>query len=216
MTSRSVSRVSLRHLPATGEARATQPRHGATGHPWSLRRPSRAHRAALLTETDRAVGRPTSTNVRQAPPWGMAGARPSQRDGRCHVPLGRGSQRFSVTRPLEHRNIVGRRRRGVGSHHHVLTQPPWQGTELRRSVAPCRRDRPVGIVGAGGVGARHARTLAGFHDVQIVGSCAPVLAPPRHSLDSRRAGPPRLHRSPRRRTGRRLARTARRRPTSRC
>jgi predicted dehydrogenase len=34
----------------------------------------------------------------------------------------------------------------------------------------------VGLVGAGGVGARHARTLAGFDDVELVGVCDPVLA----------------------------------------
>jgi predicted dehydrogenase len=34
----------------------------------------------------------------------------------------------------------------------------------------------VGLVGAGGVGARHARTLAGFDDVDLVGICDPVAA----------------------------------------
>jgi len=34
----------------------------------------------------------------------------------------------------------------------------------------------VGLVGAGGVGARHARTLAGFADVELVGICDPVTA----------------------------------------
>jgi myo-inositol 2-dehydrogenase / D-chiro-inositol 1-dehydrogenase len=34
----------------------------------------------------------------------------------------------------------------------------------------------VGLVGAGGVGARHARTLAGFDDVDLVGICDPVEA----------------------------------------
>ncbi|MCW2537554.1 MAG: putative dehydrogenase [Modestobacter sp.] len=34
----------------------------------------------------------------------------------------------------------------------------------------------VGLVGAGGVGARHARTLAGFDDVQLVGVCDPDAA----------------------------------------
>jgi myo-inositol 2-dehydrogenase / D-chiro-inositol 1-dehydrogenase len=32
----------------------------------------------------------------------------------------------------------------------------------------------VGLVGAGGVGARHARTLAGFEDVDLVAICDPV------------------------------------------
>jgi myo-inositol 2-dehydrogenase/D-chiro-inositol 1-dehydrogenase len=32
----------------------------------------------------------------------------------------------------------------------------------------------VGLVGAGGVGARHARTLAGFDDVELVAICDPV------------------------------------------
>ena len=31
----------------------------------------------------------------------------------------------------------------------------------------------VGLIGAGGVGARHARTLAGFGDVELVGICDP-------------------------------------------
>lgn len=35
----------------------------------------------------------------------------------------------------------------------------------------------VGLVGAGGVGARHARTLGGFHDVDLVAVCDPVAAP---------------------------------------
>nr|WP_220036004.1 Gfo/Idh/MocA family oxidoreductase [Modestobacter versicolor] len=34
----------------------------------------------------------------------------------------------------------------------------------------------VGVVGAGGVGARHARTLAGLPDVEVVGICDPVPA----------------------------------------
>ena len=34
----------------------------------------------------------------------------------------------------------------------------------------------VGLVGAGGVGARHARTLAGFDDVDLVAVCDPVAA----------------------------------------
>jgi myo-inositol 2-dehydrogenase / D-chiro-inositol 1-dehydrogenase len=34
----------------------------------------------------------------------------------------------------------------------------------------------VGLVGAGGVGARHARTLAGFDDVDLVAICDPVAA----------------------------------------
>jgi myo-inositol 2-dehydrogenase / D-chiro-inositol 1-dehydrogenase len=34
----------------------------------------------------------------------------------------------------------------------------------------------VGLLGAGGVGARHARTLAGFDDVDLVGICDPVTA----------------------------------------
>jgi predicted dehydrogenase len=32
----------------------------------------------------------------------------------------------------------------------------------------------AGLVGAGAVGARHARTLAGFHDVELVGICDPA------------------------------------------
>jgi myo-inositol 2-dehydrogenase/D-chiro-inositol 1-dehydrogenase len=34
----------------------------------------------------------------------------------------------------------------------------------------------IGLVGAGGVGARHARTLAGFDDVDLVAICDPVAA----------------------------------------
>jgi myo-inositol 2-dehydrogenase / D-chiro-inositol 1-dehydrogenase len=34
----------------------------------------------------------------------------------------------------------------------------------------------VGLLGAGGVGARHARTLAGFDDVELVAVCDPVAA----------------------------------------
>src|SRR3954462_10335110 len=34
----------------------------------------------------------------------------------------------------------------------------------------------VGLVGAGGVGARHARTLAGCDDVDLVAICDPVAA----------------------------------------
>jgi myo-inositol 2-dehydrogenase/D-chiro-inositol 1-dehydrogenase len=39
----------------------------------------------------------------------------------------------------------------------------------------------VGLLGAGGVGARHARTLAGFADVELVGICDPD-APARDAL----------------------------------
>ena len=34
----------------------------------------------------------------------------------------------------------------------------------------------IGLVGAGGVGARHARTLAGFDDVELVAVCDPDTA----------------------------------------
>src|SRR4051794_41769709 len=32
----------------------------------------------------------------------------------------------------------------------------------------------LGLIGAGAVGARHARTLAGFEDVELVGICDPA------------------------------------------
>jgi myo-inositol 2-dehydrogenase / D-chiro-inositol 1-dehydrogenase len=41
---------------------------------------------------------------------------------------------------------------------------------------PARMGVRVGLVGAGAVGARHARTLAAFDDVEVAGVCDPVAA----------------------------------------
>src|SRR4051794_41765592 len=50
-----------------------------------------------------------------------------------------------------------------------------QGPGERAQAAPRPTDMTVkvGLVGAGAVGTRHARTLAGFDDVELVGICDP-------------------------------------------
>ena len=77
---------------------------------------------------------------------------------------------------------ASRQRGGLGfPNAHGTVFPRRRSRGQIRTVTPAttarsRRDRPVGLVGAGGVGARHARTLAGFDDVDLVGICDPVAA----------------------------------------
>src|SRR4051812_50183107 len=50
-------------------------------------------------------------------------------------------------------------------------QGPGEGAQA--APRPTDMTVRVGLVGAGAVGTRHARTLAGFDDVELVGICDP-------------------------------------------
>jgi predicted homoserine dehydrogenase-like protein len=62
-------------------------------------------------------------------------------------------------------------------HDGLPDQPPPGCAAMLRHAPGCgNMTVRVGLVGAGAVGARHARTLAGFDDVELVAIYDPVVA----------------------------------------
>src|SRR5919107_1700728 len=59
--------------------------------------------------------------------------------------------------------------RGVGHASDLRLRAAWEGQDPAMDAPSAGTPVRVGLVGAGGVGARHARTLAGLPDVGLVG-----------------------------------------------
>lgn len=59
--------------------------------------------------------------------------------------------------------------RGVGHASDLRLRAAWEGQDPAMDAPSTGTPVRVGLVGAGGVGARHARTLAGFPDVELLG-----------------------------------------------
>src|SRR4051794_17719905 len=105
-------------------------------------------------------------------------------------PVPASAPRAAAGHPVDARQCGYFRRPRTPSAHAALRRPDGRGRipghdghradqgtgEDGHAAAPARRTDMmvrVGLIGAGAVGTRHARTLAGFDDVELVGICDP-------------------------------------------
>jgi myo-inositol 2-dehydrogenase/D-chiro-inositol 1-dehydrogenase len=93
----------------------------------------------------------------------LAGARQCRHFGRERNPIGRGSDTRRRARTV----------RGIDSRGRMTRRDGQRGGRGRDPDGMTVR---VGLAGAGAVGARHARTLAGFDDVELAGIWDPASA----------------------------------------